>query len=167
MRTIRSMTRARFADVLFWIVAAVAVVCVSFFLLVLSDTVAVDSASDAGQIAQTTEPEAEKVTTPNLRPTPKPKRKAKPRAATPTRKPAQVTTVVLTAARGDCWFQARVGSEQGRVLEERVLSQGESTTIESGRVWLAVGAAGNLDVTVNGKPRQLPAGTLEVVLDES
>jgi len=51
------------------------------------------------------------------------------------------------------------------VLDERVLSQGESTTITSRRVWLAVGAAGNLDVTVNGKPRQLPAGTLSVVLD--
>jgi hypothetical protein len=168
-RTIRSMTRARLADVLFWIVASFALVCVVFFLLVLSDTVEIDSATDAGPIAQTTETEAEAETEPVATPTvrPKPKREAKPQAATPTRKPAQATAIVLTAARGDCWFQARVGSEQGRVLDERVLSQGESTTITSPRVWLAIGAAGNLDVTVNGKPRQLSAGTLAVVLDAS
>jgi hypothetical protein len=50
------------------------------------------------------------------------------------------------------------------VLDERVLSQGESISLQSRSVWLAVGAAGNLDVTVNGKPRTLSPGTISVVL---
>jgi hypothetical protein len=158
------MTPARFADGLFWILAALAIVCGVLFLLVLSGTVAIDPATEASptEVAiQTTTPDVATAEESS------PKRKATRGAAAPARKPAPATTIVLTAARGDCWFQARAGSERGRVLEERVLSQGESTTITSRRVWLAVGAAGNLDVTVNGEPRQLSAGTLAVVLEAS
>ena len=41
----------------------------------------------------------------------------------------QATVVVLAAVRGDCWFSARVGSESGSVLDERVLAQGESVRL--------------------------------------
>jgi len=72
--------------------------------------------------------------------------------------------VVLTATRGECWFQARLGSETGRVLDERVLGVGESARFEGHRIWLVVGAAGNVELTVDGQPRALSPGTVSVVL---
>jgi hypothetical protein len=79
----------------------------------------------------------------------------------PSPKPA---LVVLTATRGECWFQARLGSETGRVLDERVLGVGESARFEGHRIWLVVGAAGNVELTVDGQPRALSPGTVSVVL---
>ena len=69
--------------------------------------------------------------------------------------------------RGDCWFSARVGSENGRVLDERLLAQGESARLEAERIWLSVGAAGNVEVTVDGKPSELAPGTVSVVLPQT
>ena len=84
-------------------------------------------------------------------------------AGTGSYEPAQ-TVVVLSAVRGDSWFSARVGSETGRVLDERVLSQGESVRLRATRIWLSLGAAGNVEVTVDGKPKALSPGTVSVVL---
>ena len=81
--------------------------------------------------------------------------------APPTPEPA---LVVLTATRGECWFQARLGSETGRVLDERVLGVGESARFEGRRIWLVVGAAGNVELTVDGQPRALSPGTVSVML---
>lgn len=78
--------------------------------------------------------------------------------------PAAEAIIVVTAARGDSWFSARLGSEGGRVLDERVLAQGESVRLEGRKIWLSVGAAGNVDLTVNGKPRTISPGTVELVL---
>ena len=50
------------------------------------------------------------------------------------------------------------------MLDERVLSRGESISIKGKSIWLTVGAAGNLDVTVNGKAQALSPGTISVVL---
>jgi hypothetical protein len=72
--------------------------------------------------------------------------------------------VVLTATRGECWFQARLGSETGRVLDERVLGVGESARFEGHRIWLVVGAAGNVELTVDGQPQALSPGTVSVTL---
>ena len=72
--------------------------------------------------------------------------------------------VVMTAVRGDSWFSARLGSESGRVLDERILARGDSARLEGRRIWLSVGAAGNVELTVDGKPRRLSPGTVSVVL---
>ena len=74
-----------------------------------------------------------------------------------------MTVVVLSAVRGDSWFSARVGSESGRLLDERVLTQGESVRLQAKRIWLSIGAAGNIEVTVDGEPKEL-SGTVSVVL---
>jgi len=50
------------------------------------------------------------------------------------------------------------------VLEERLLAQGESVTLHGERVWMSIGAAANVDVTVNGEDRELQSGTVAVVL---
>jgi len=152
------MAKVRPSDVLFWILATLTLAFLVFFLLVLSGGVPIESPGEASEAAQTTETTAAEPVAA------KPKAKAKTKAATPAQKPAQLATVVLTAARGDCWIQARAGSEEGRVLDERVLSQGESISLKGKSIWLAVGAAGNLDVTVNGKPQPLSPGTVSVVL---
>jgi len=47
---------------------------------------------------------------------------------------------------------------------ERVLRQGETVKLRGRRIWLQLGAAGNVDVTVDGKDRQIPSGTTNVVL---
>ncbi len=73
---------------------------------------------------------------------------------------------MLAAVRGDCWFSARVGSESGRVLDERVLAQGESVRLQARKIWLSVGAAANVEVTVDGTPTELSPGTVSVVLPE-
>jgi Domain of unknown function (DUF4115) len=73
------------------------------------------------------------------------------------------TNVVVTAARGDCWISARIGSASGRVLEERLLLQGEVVRLRGPAVWLSLGAAAHVDVEVDGRPRTVPAGTVAVV----
>jgi hypothetical protein len=85
-----------------------------------------------------------------------------PAASTPIR--SQIATVIVTAARADCWISARHGSENGPVLEARLLAQGESVTLRGARVWMSIGASGNVDVTVNGEERELQSGTVAVVL---
>ena len=87
-----------------------------------------------------------------------------PAATTPAPPDPEPALVVLTATRGECWFQARLGSETGRVLDERVLGVGESARFEGHRIWLVVGAAGNVELTVDGQPRALSPGTVSVVL---
>jgi RodZ C-terminal domain len=69
----------------------------------------------------------------------------------------------IAATRGDCWVVAHVGSAGGPVLIQRVLRSGEQVTLHARRVWLELGAAGNVDITLNGKPRQIPSGTTNLV----
>lgn len=165
------MAKPRASDAFFWILATLALGLFAFFLLVLSGTIAAEPSTGPSETPQKTEPAqtvssqpTQPFTPPTVEPTSKPTTTTKTTTAAPSRKPAQLATVVLTASRGDCWFQARAGSANGRVLDERVLSRGESISIRGTSVWLTVGAAGNLDVTVNGKPRPLSSGTIAVVL---
>ena len=78
--------------------------------------------------------------------------------------PPALATVIVKATRGDCWISARLDSETGKVLEERLLAQGESVTLRGARVWMSIGAAANVDVTVNGQDREIQSGTVAVVL---
>jgi hypothetical protein len=59
---------------------------------------------------------------------------------------------------------ARDGSETGPVLYEGLLQQGSSTRLKAKRIWLSLGAAANLDVLIDGKPEEVPEGTVEVVV---
>lgn len=162
------MSKPTFANVLFWCVAAAGAVALN--VLVLAVAGVLPGASSAGAPAPSTEaaeaPVAEAVKplpTPGSSPasvgttTPPELKPAQP-------KPAPRTVVVVSAARGDSWFSARLGSESGRVLDERILAQGESARFQGRRIWLTVGAAGNVDLTVNGKPRELAPGTISLVL---
>jgi hypothetical protein len=83
--------------------------------------------------------------------------------APPPARPA-TSTIVLTASRGDCWVVARDSSPTGPVLYEGLLQQGSSTSLKAKRLWLSLGAAANLDVVIDGKPEDLPGGTVDVIV---
>ena len=79
---------------------------------------------------------------------------------------AQTTTVPrvqIAATRGDCWVAARKGSPDGPALVARVLREGETVTLRGRRIFLELGAAGNVDVSVNGKA-PVPSGTANMVV---
>jgi hypothetical protein len=76
----------------------------------------------------------------------------------------RIMLVTITASRGSCWFSAHRGSATGPVLAERTLVEGDSVSLRSRRIWLELGAAGNVDVSVNGRPRSVSSGTTELVL---
>ena len=149
------MTKPRISQVLVWTLALVTLALFGFFVALVAGALPVgepDPPRDSGALlASQTEPADQPAAT----------AVTKRVQGTPT---ASTTTVVVTAARGDCWISARVGSEHGRVLEERLLAQGESVTLRGARVWMSIGAAANVDVTVNGEDRELQSGTVAVVL---
>ena len=64
---------------------------------------------------------------------------------------AQPTTIVVTGSRGDSWVEAKAGSATGKSLFANVVSQGETIRVTAPVVWITFGAAGNLDVRVNGR----------------
>jgi hypothetical protein len=73
--------------------------------------------------------------------------------------------LVLAAARGDCWLSVRAGSAEGEVLYEGVLVSGKTLPVKGARLWLRLGAAANLDLSLNGKRvAALPAGTVDLVV---
>ena len=76
----------------------------------------------------------------------------------------RIVLVTITASRGSCWFSAHRGSATGALLAERTLLEGDSVSLRGRRIWLELGAAGNVDVSVNGRPRTVSSGTTELVL---
>src|SRR4249920_3629351 len=69
------------------------------------------------------------------------------------------TTVVITikASRGACWVNAHRGSPSGKQLAYETLQQGKSITLRGPRIWLQLGAASMVDITVNGRVRPVPS----------
>ena len=80
--------------------------------------------------------------------TTKPAATGRERAASPAR--PRVATLLLTAARGDCWMRVKTGSATGALLYEGTLEQGQQKRFVGKRIWIQLGAAGNLDVRLNG-----------------
>lgn len=158
------------ADIVFWALAALAAGAFGLFVLVLGGIVPIESESGSAPVAELAappaEPERDATTAPPAE-RPDTGRRSSDTVSTvsaPREAAPRLVTVVVTATRGDCWLSARAGSESGRVLDERVLLQGESVRLRAPRVWLSLGAASNVDVLVDQEPREVPAGTVAVVL---
>jgi Domain of unknown function (DUF4115) len=110
------------------------------------------------------EPEGEPAQTqaaPRATPTPSAPRE---RVAAPAVASQSIPTVTLSAVRGDCWVSVRAGTEAGQTLYEGVLAQGDELRFRQRKLWLRLGAASNLEISVDGKPAEVPAGTVDVVL---
>jgi hypothetical protein len=87
-------------------------------------------------------------------------------ARAPVQEPkARPALLTLTAARGDCWLEVRAGSGAGKLLFAGLLNEGRSLRLVKRRLWLAFGAGGNLDVTLNGRRvESFPTGTAAVTI---
>ena len=71
-----------------------------------------------------------------------------PAAQTPVRR----ARLVLTAVRGDCWMQVRAGGVNGKLLFEGTVEQGQTQRfVKYKRLWLELGAPGNLNAKLNGR----------------
>jgi uncharacterized protein DUF4115 len=76
-----------------------------------------------------------------------------------------MATLRLVAAHGNSWIVVRTGSSTGAVRYAGVLEQGRALRFTGRRLWLNLGAAGNLEATLNGKPIQtFPIGTIDIVV---
>lgn len=71
--------------------------------------------------------------------------------------PSTTVVITITASRGPCWVYARRGSPTGKQLAYQTLQQGKSITLRGPRIWLQLGAASMVDITVNGRARPVPA----------
>jgi hypothetical protein len=80
----------------------------------------------------------------------------------PAKKP-KLARLVVRAADGDCWLEIRAGSVTGNLLYQGTLEQGQTLRFARKRIWMVVGAAGNLDATVNGDAVELPSNASVIV----
>lgn len=159
----RRLTRKTVSNIVFGCVAAACVALWVTLALAFADVLPIiESAPQAEGTRDAATPATRPAETTDAVQTPKP---TPPAAQKRTPEAPPTAVVVMTAVRGDSWFSARLGSESGRVLDERILSQGESVRLRAKRIWLSVGAAGNVELTVDGKPRPLSPGTVSVVLN--
>ncbi len=96
-------------------------------------------------------------------------------AGTTTTPPPETTTtgrqpqpgdarLVVKATRGDSLLSVHADSEEGASLYDGVLAQGRSVSLFGPRLWIRLGAAENVDLTLDGRPvERLPAGSLDLV----
>lgn len=107
-------------------------------------------------------------------PPPPPPPPATTTAGTTTTPPPATTTgrqpqpgdarLVVKASRGDSPLSVHADSELGESLYEGILSQGRSVSLFGPRLWIRLGAAENVDLTLDGRPvERLPAGSLDLV----
>ena len=68
----------------------------------------------------------------------------------PTTKTAQMTTLKITAVRGDVSVEAHSGSQGGDLLFGGTLVRGHSQTFTAARIWITVSAAQNIRWTLGG-----------------
>jgi cytoskeleton protein RodZ len=73
-------------------------------------------------------------------------------AAAQQARPVRRAKLVLTAVRGDCWMQVRAGGVNGKLIFEGTVEQGQSQRfVKYKRLWLELGAPGNLNAKLNGR----------------
>ena len=157
------MTKPRISQVFLWTLAIVTLALFGFFVALVAGALPIDdppAPPDTGVLSQT-EPAEEPATTAVTK---RARATTPPPASTTSTTPPTLATVIVKATRGDCWISARLGSESGRVLEERLLAQGESVTLRGAQVWLSIGAAANVDISVNGEDREIQSGTVALIL---
>jgi len=67
-------------------------------------------------------------------------------------RPVRRAKLVLTAVRGDCWMQVRAAGVNGKLLFEGTVEQGQTQRfVKYKRLWLELGAPGNLNAKLNGR----------------
>ena len=81
-------------------------------------------------------------------------------AAAQQARPVRRAKLVLTAVRGGCWMQVRASGVNGKLIFEGTVEQGQTQRfVKYKRLWLELGAPGNLNAKLNSRrvqnwPRQ-------------
>jgi hypothetical protein len=76
--------------------------------------------------------------------------------------------LAVSAARGSSWLVVRNRWSHGKVLYAGVLPQGQTVRFRRLQLWVRLGAASNLDVSVNGlHPDAELNGTLDALVTRS
>jgi len=74
----------------------------------------------------------------------------------------------ISATRGDCWVDVRVGGPAGALLYEGTLSRGSTKRFSlTHAVWVRMGNPNALDVRAAGKPVGLPTSPANIVLSRA
>jgi Domain of unknown function (DUF4115) len=138
---------ARALSLLLWI--AVGTTLVVALAYVVGITLRNGADGSSGNRQRVSRPAAP-TTIPN--PSTTPKRKARSPRRSARKSPAQPPVrLVLTAARGGSWVEARAGSRTGAVLFSGTLTDGRRLRLSGRRLWVRFGAASNLAFMLNGR----------------
>jgi hypothetical protein len=80
--------------------------------------------------------------------------------------PARSTVnLVIAAEEGGSWVEAHSDSETGPVLFAGTVDTGRQVRLSARKIWLRLGAANNLSLTLNGRPAPTELfGTVDVVV---
>ena len=90
---------------------------------------------------------------------------ARATAATGRTTDVPVADLRLVAARGSCWIVVRSGSASGTVRYAGTVAEGNRIRVHGARLWVRLGAAGNVEGRLNGHALgRLPSGTVNVVV---
>lgn len=147
--------RRRGADIAFVFLLALSLALVVFGLLVWKGHFIQKSGQPASPAASTAA----------RRPPPPPPAKVAPKptpaATTTATRPVRIT---ITASRGDCWVEAHRRSSNGKLLARLLLKEGRRITLYGPHIWLGLGAAGHVDISVNGRVRPVRSGTTSILL---
>jgi hypothetical protein len=115
-----------------------------------------DDGPAAGPPPPATEPPPVTATTTTTRPPPPPPPITPPAAGS--------AVLVVKATRGPSLVSVRIESEDGASLHEGVVEQGKTIRVSSDRLWIRLGAASNVDLTLNDRPvERLPAGPIDLI----
>jgi hypothetical protein len=72
--------------------------------------------------------------------------------------------LLVVAARGSCWIEARRQSATGQQLYAGTLARGKHLRLEGKRIWVRFGALANVDLRIDGKPvRLVHTGTVDAL----
>lgn len=72
--------------------------------------------------------------------------------------------VSLTAAGGDSWVEVRARSAAGRQLFAGILERGRTLSFERAPLWINVGAARNVELSIAGERAELPGSTVTAIV---
>lgn len=78
--------------------------------------------------------------------------------------PGRPMRLAITAARGDCWLEVHSLSATGKLLYVGVLNEGKTVAVSGRKLWIRFGAGENVDLTLDGKIEQVPAGATNVLV---
>ena len=133
-------------------------------LLVLVSLIGGNSSDGAGTIANPPPPIASREPPP-VTTAPQPATAPPPATTTTGRQPQPGDArLVVTATRGESLLAVRADSEDGKALYEGVLVRGRSISLFGPQLWIRLGAAENVDLTLDDRPvERLQAGPIDLI----